>query len=302
VLTAYSSLELAELEVYRVALKCDLPHLELRYQRFPTGELRQRLLNEGQDGNWDLVFGTAESTFEDPGIGQLLADLETDTLAAFGASASHRRGRWVAPTGFQPAFLVGEFLRSAATPCSWLGLASSPIVSSIALPDPRRSAAGMLNLAGVLHSRGKAPLDAILAEIGTRSLWIAGTSIEPCRRVMAGTAEIGVTVTTAALHAASDHPGLSIVKPTDAVCFEREAFGVRPRSRRRTPSNEVLRWLASAGARSVCRRFGKVDLCQRLGVDDKELALVRLNDTDWSAETRGLILDLWDRRIGRAQP
>jgi len=293
---AYSAMEDTELTEYAALIRADCPDIALAVERMSSTALRERLLEEGCNARWDVVFGWSLTHLADPEIVPLLAPATGLVLDRLPASAYARDLRWFAPSGFIPAFCVDHRrLREQGLPIprGWRDLADARLRGQIVLPDPRRSGAGFLHLAALLQCAGPAYAWAVLGEVAAGSPGIVNSANAPCLAVVEGRAAIGVSVSTSTAALIAQGRDLSLVIPEDAPAYEPEGFAVRQGCARPDLAQRALQWTLTEDAASAYRRYNKLPLIHPLDGSDRAGVNLRPIDVDAAIAARDLACRQW---------
>lgn len=254
-------MEDSELADYVSQIQALHPSLTIRLERASTAALCQRILDEGDEGGWDIVLGCALTSFLDPRIQRLLAPLDAIDLRRLPTCARDDAGRWFSPSGFVPAFCVNRGRLNKLglpDPQSWEDLAHPGFRGELIIPDPAFSGAGFLHLMALLDANAEDHVYEVLGRVASNKPAIVRSALAPCEVVAAGKAAVGVTVSTAVRGLMNREFAVDIVLPTDAQAIEPEAFGLRRGSRSAAWSQRVLAWTLTPIAAESYRRYGKV--------------------------------------------
>jgi len=295
---AYSAMEDAELAEYAALIHAACPDIALVVERMSSTALRERLLEEGSHGRWDVVFGWSLTHLADPDILPLLAPASALSVERLPATAYARDLRWLAPSGFVPAFCVDHRrLREWGLPIprSWHDLADPRFRGQIVLPDPRRSGAGFLHLAALLQCAGPEYAWSVLGEVAAGSPEIVNSANAPCLAVIEGRAAIGVSVSTSTAALIAKGHDLTLVIPEDAPAYEPEGFAMRQGCARPDLAQRALRWTLSEDAASTYRRYNKLPLTHPLEDSGGPGPLLRPIDVGAAIAARDLACRQWAR-------
>lgn len=263
VVRAWSAMEEYELDDYADGVARALPHLRLEIERMSTAALRERLLDPASTGQWDVILGWALTTMQDAALQHLFAHVDTPAFAVLPESARDPGRRWFAPSGFIPALCVDPAAlarHGLAVPGSWADLGDPRYRGLLSIPDPAYSGAGFLHVSALLQLRGPDAAWALMEAVAANRPAIVQSAFAPCLAVAAGTAAVGITVTTAAERMVRMGLALDLVVPEDAAGFEPEAFALGSAAREPAAGLEVLEWMLGADACAIYRQYRKVVL------------------------------------------
>lgn len=251
-LKAYSAFEPYELADYLACLARAMPDVAIEIERMPTAALTERLAQERDNPQVDLVLGWADTAARS-------LDLRGQVFAP-GADADG----WLRVTGFSTAFVTDPALLAVAgvRVKSWADLTHSALYGRIAFPNPAVSGAGFLALATLLQRVGEDEGWQIIAGIYRNARVTPNSAWEPARLTGEGEIAVGVTVNIAATNRQRELPRLGIVQPDDVTGVESEVYGGFTHTRHNLIVREVLEWIASAEAKTVYAGYNKILLGQ----------------------------------------
>ena len=262
-LVAYSSMEDGELADYVSQIERDNPDLRINVVRISTSALHERILQEGDAGQWDIIFGWSLTKLLDPKIQALLTTFDSAQLDRLPKEARGDGGKWFSPSAFVPAFCVNETRlkeKGLPVPQSWNELAEPHYGGEIVLPDPTYSGAGFLHVTALNQRSGSSYTDSVFRRVSDSRPRVVRSAFEPCSAVLNGEAAIGVTVSTAVCGLMNQGVDVRMVIPSDAAAFEPEGFAIRAGSKRLSQAQRALDWTMSSAACETYRRYGKVVL------------------------------------------
>ncbi|WP_137939725.1 extracellular solute-binding protein [Chitinivorax sp. B] len=260
---AYSAMEEYELEEYAVGIEATFPTLHLKIERMSTSALLDRLLSEGPNGRWDVLFGWALTTMMDPRLQSLFSRLTLPGLNALPAHARDPAGRWFCPSAFVPAFCLNDQRlaeRGLPAPTSWADLAKPCYRNELVIPDPRFSGAGFLHLTALLQANGPELAWSMLRRVAENRPCIERSAFAPCLAIANGEASIGVTVTIAAERMRRLGLPVHMVVPHDAAGTEPEGFALHEGSKHQAAGRQILGWMLTPDAHTIYRKYRKVGL------------------------------------------
>lgn len=250
---AYSALEEAEINDYAAGISQAYPEIVLDVERLSTTALFNRLIDENDDPQWNMIFGIALSAVWGSEIERNLGVVPE----LYGSPVA--RGRWYCPSGFVPVFCVNEErLDRLGLKCpeSWSDLVHGDYFGEIVIPDPNYSGAGKLHLTALIECAGDRAWP-ILEQVSCLSPLIVQSTKATCEPILSGDRSIAVTVSTAAAHAARMNPSLKMLAPRDAGRFEPEAFGIRENASNFDVCQKVVAWMAGEQSQEVAVRYSK---------------------------------------------
>jgi iron(III) transport system substrate-binding protein len=267
-IVAYSAMEDAELFEYANAIKKTNPDLTVRFERMSTASLLNRLISDGFNGDWDVIFGWALTTMLDARILPLFGRLPPSILNALPRTSQNPTQCWFCPSAFLPAFCLNKdriIARHLPTPTSWGDLAAPCFRGEIVLADPNYSGAGFLHLTALLQSLGEGETWKLMHSIAKNHPRIERSALSPCTIAANGEAAVGVTVTTAVKRVVQLGMSVHLVIPSDASGSEPEGFAVRAGSPRRGNALRALRWMVTHDASLIYEKYGKISLVSNEG-------------------------------------
>ena len=292
---AYSAMEEYELEEYARAIEGEYPDIRLRIERLSTAALYDRVVTEGPDGRWDVIFGWALTTMMAPELQLLFASLHLEGLQRLPEWSRGPSQRWFCPSGFVPAFCVDvEQLAALAvpTPTSWAALADPAYRGLVSMPDPRHSGAGFLHLTAMLQLSGAELTWATLAGVAANKPRIHQSAFGPCVDVGERRAAVGVTVSIAAERMKRMGYPVHMVIPEDAAGYELEGFALRAGSPRTGAARRVLEWTLTAAAHDIYRKYHKIVVADAATLAQAETTLVNVQ-ADKARAQRGPACERW---------
>jgi iron(III) transport system substrate-binding protein len=297
---AYSAMEESELAEYVAAIESSIPDVTLSIERMSTSVLHSRLIEEGTQGRWDIIFGWALTQIFDPAILQLLGPLRDVPATALPDGAHDKGGTWLCPSAFLPAFCVNRGRladRGIPIPLTWRDLAMPCFADEIVLPDPRYSGAGFLHMTALLQSVDALSARELLRGVAANRPRVVRSAYAPCEAVLNGTAAIGVTVTTAVQALVNRGSALEAVVPADAAAYEPEVFAMRAGSPRAAAAQRILGWTLSAAACDRYRHFGKIVLVKTdsagIAIAHQDNLTVHAIDARKAHHERAIICSTW---------
>jgi iron(III) transport system substrate-binding protein len=249
-LKAYSSFEPYELADYSAALAKAVPGIALEIERMSTAALTQRLLDEVDAPQADLVLGWADTAAQTAGLEGI-------------CPAEGGKDGYIRPTGFSTAFITDPALLAACggTPVrTWADLAQQPLQGRISFPDPSVSGAGFLAMSTILQRYGTVEGWSLLQAICANVRDFPGSAWAPALQTGGGTIAVGVTVLIAAGKRQSEMPALQVIEPADVTGAEAEVYGVLKTARAPDAAQLILDWLLSAEAEARFRAWRKTML------------------------------------------
>lgn len=301
-LVAYSSMEDGELADYVSQIERDNPDLHIKVIRVSTAALHERILQEGDAGQWDIIFGWSLTKLLDPMIQTLLATFDSAQLDRLPREARDEGGKWFSPSAFVPAFCVNEARlkeKGLPVPRNWNELAESYYGGEIVLPDPAYSGAGFLHVTALNQKSGSAYVDSVFRRVANSRPRVVRSAFEPCSAVLNGEAAIGVTVSTAVCGLMNQGVDVRMVIPSDAAAFEPESFAIRAGSRHLSQAQRALDWTMSSAACETYGRYGKVvlkdiDIRSPEGGDPRFPAMTAINAAK-ANQDRDAMCSAWSR-------
>ena len=297
VLVIYSAMESGELAYYCGEIEEAHPDIRIRLERMSTSALRNQILREGREGQWDIIFGWSLSMLLHPDVLELLDPLDAVDLAGLPAFARDDRRRWFSPSAFVPAFCVDRQRledRGIPFPSTWRDLGNAAFARELVIPDPSYSGAGFLHLMALLQCSGDAYAYEVLHRVARNMPVIVRSALAPCHSVMNGSAAVGISVSTAVQGLVNDGHLVELVVPADAPAVEPEGFAMRSGSAKRGMAQRALSWTLGQPARSAYERYGKVALVVPTERETSGVQRYQSIDAALASKSRNIECARWD--------
>jgi iron(III) transport system substrate-binding protein len=304
----YTSLEPDEVGKLVEQFEADHPEIVLDVTRDSTPNIRAKLLAEAANPQADVVWGLAETSLLDADRAGLLA-----AYAPAGAeqlSPEFRDNRavphWVGIDGYMTAFAVNTAKiaeENVAIPQSYADLIKPVYRGMIAMPDPNKSDAGYLIVAGILQIMGEDAGWLYLEQLDQNVAVYASSGSIPVLSASTGEHPIGISFDFRVLEEKNKGGPLEIVFPTDRSGWEMDANALIQKPSINPSAKVFLNWALSAEAFKSYSEHAVLMANPAYthppqGFPAQVRQQMIKNDFGWASENRDRILAEWTRRFG----
>ena len=307
-LTIYTASQLEQVAATKAAIEQAIPEVEAHFVRASAGIITQRVLDESEAPQADMIIGLAASS--------MIVIKKAGLLAAYRPSGTDAlRSSFLDTT--EPYSITGmdvyvpvicldpDTARQdrIGRPQVWSDLLDPRLKGRIVMANPAASGTGFGLLSGWIQSMGEERAWAFMDALDANVAGYYPTGSGPCLDVARGEHLIGLGLDMRAAVEKARGARIESVVPLDRTGWDLEAFGIVRSTPHRELAQRVADWATTRAANEIFARSYAIvahpdaAIPPSIALEHAEARLVKANLV-WMADNRDRIIAEWLRRYG----
>ena len=310
-ITAYTSLEEDDVQVYLDEFAKAHPDIKVNVLRLSTGDLGARMLAEKSNPQQDVIWGWAVTNMADPRILEMIEPYKPKGFDEMKTKYKDPDGRWFATTGYFAGFCVNNVVikqLGLPMPTSWQDLLNPVYKGNVVMPNPASSGTGYLQIASILQMKGEEEGWKFLKALDANIAQYIKSGSKPCKAAAAGEFAIGASFAFSAVKLIMEGYPITLVVPSEGAGYEMEVSGLMKTAKNKEDAKAFLDWLLTPeaaklygerAAMSAVPGAKATEAILKAGLPEDVSTVLFKMDFNWSAQNKDRVLAEWRKRLER---
>lgn len=305
-ITVYTALLRHEYKAYLAVFHKAYPDIRVNVVPDATGKLSDRLLNERNNPQADVIWGLAVTNLILFEWYDMLAPYAPDGLARVRSQFrdSHTPPHWVGIDAWTSVFCINTERLEASQlrlPTTWDDLRDPVYQGQLIMPNPLTTGTGYMVIDTILQHYGQTKGWEYLEALHKNIVKYVPASTEPCRLAGAGEIGIGIDHDLAGNLQKTKGKPIEVIFPREGAAWDMEANALVKKVEIKPAAQIFLNWAISDGAMQT---YGlkyaltavKTDLLLPQGLPSDPAHHLFDRDFVWGAAHRDGVLRRWQQR------